>query len=125
MKRNVTVTVVLLAGLLLLALLLQQNRKSNPNTGTPSGTNQPAQTLRKVVVNEAARTLLYIPIYYALESGYFRDAGLDVQIVTGGTATTAFAAMVSGEAQFSVADPMYVPIAQEKGGDATVVAQVV
>lgn len=77
------------------------------------------------MVNEAARTLLYIPLYYALDSGYFRDAGLDVQIVTGGTATTAFAAMVSGEAEFAVADPMYVPIAQEKGGDARVVAQVV
>jgi hypothetical protein len=75
MKRNVVVTVVLLAGLLLLAVLLQQNRGSKPDTGTPSGTNQPAQTLRKVVVNEAARTLLYIPLYYVLESGYFRDAG--------------------------------------------------
>ena len=125
MKRNVLVTVGLLTGLLLVAVLLQHNRKSGLNTGTPSGTNQTTQVLRKVTVNEAARTLLYIPIYYALENGYFRDAGLDVQIVTGGSATAAFAAMVSGEAEFSVADPMYVPIAQEKGGDARVVAQVV
>ena len=153
MKRNVVVTVILLAGLLLVAVLLQQNRKASPNTGTPAVTNQTTQPSRKVTVNEAARTrpntgtptvtnqttqpsqkvtvneaartLLYIPLYYALESGYFRDAGLDVQIVTGGTATAAFAALLSGEAEFAVADPMYVPIAQEKGGDARVVAQVV
>lgn len=118
MKKRLGITAILIAGLLVLALFLQHNRK-------PATTNQSSQETRKIVINEAARTLLYIPIYYALESGYFRDAGLDVEIVTGGTATAAFAAMISGEANFSVADPMYVPIAQEKGGDARVVAQVV
>jgi NitT/TauT family transport system substrate-binding protein len=117
MRRTIVIAIVVVAGLLVFGLVLQQQRKS---AQAPS-----AQAVHKVVVNEAARTLLYIPIYYALESGYFRDAGLDVRIVTGGTATSAFAAMISGEAQFSVADPMYVPIAQEKGGDARVVAQVV
>lgn len=80
---------------------------------------------KKVVVNEAARTLLYLPIYHALEQGYFKDNGLDVTIITGGTATNAFAAMVSGEADFAVADPMYVPISREKGSQTKVVAQIV
>lgn len=119
MKKSLGITIALLAGLLALALLLQQNRKHI------SGSNQNAQPLQKVAINEAARTLLYIPLYYALDAGYFRDAGLDVQIVTGGTATTAFAAMISGEAEFAVADPMYVPISQEKGGETRVIAQVV
>lgn len=86
-------------------------------------TTQPA--LKKVVINEAVRTLLYLPLYYAVDQGYFRDAGLDVQIVTGGTATNSFAAMLSGEADFSQADPMYVPISREKGSQTKVVAQVV
>jgi hypothetical protein len=50
-------------------------------------------SLKKVVVNEAARTLLYLPLYHAVEKGYFRETGLDVQIVTGGTATASFASM--------------------------------
>lgn len=125
MKRRVIFTIILLTSLLLLAIFLQRTRPPALSTSTIAKTNQPAKTLHKVTVNEAARTLLYIPLYYALESGYFQDAGLDLQIVTGGTATTAFAAMVSGEADFAVADPMYVPIAQEKGGDARVIAQVV
>lgn len=80
---------------------------------------------RRVVINEALRTLLYLPLYHAQERGFFRDAGLDVEIVTGGTATASFAAMLSGEAQFSQADPMYVPISREKGAKTKVVAQVV
>jgi NitT/TauT family transport system substrate-binding protein len=82
-------------------------------------------TSQKVVINEALRTVLYIPIYHAKERGYFRDAGLEVEIVTGGTATAAFSAMLSGEADFAVADPMYVPISQQKGSDTRVIAQIV
>jgi NitT/TauT family transport system substrate-binding protein len=81
--------------------------------------------IEKVTINEAVRTLLYIPLYHAQERGYFKEEGLDVEIVTGGTATVSFAAMLSGEAHFSQADPMYVPISREKGGRTKVVAQVV
>ena len=80
---------------------------------------------QKIIINEAARTLLYLPMYHALEEGIFAKNGLDVQVVTGGTATTSFAAMTSGEAQFSLADPMYVPISNEKNANTRVVAQVV
>jgi NitT/TauT family transport system substrate-binding protein len=91
----------------------------------PVAPANPPEALRKVVVNEAVRTLVYIPIYYALERGYFRAAGLDVEIITGGTAANAFAAMSSGEAQFAVADPMFVPISREQGAKTKVVSQVV
>jgi len=90
-----------------------------------SGSSSKQAALERVVINEAVRTLLYLPLYHAAEQGYFRDAGLDVQIVTGGNATNSFAAMLSGEAQFSQADPMYVPISREKGSQTKVVAQVV
>ena len=89
----------------------------------PSG--QPSTSLKKVVINEAVRTLLYLPLYHAIEKNYFRDEGIQVDIVTGGTATNSFAAMLSGEADFSQADPMYVPISREKGGKTKIVAQVV
>lgn len=85
----------------------------------------PPPVLTKVVINEAARTLLYLPLYHAIEKGYFRNKGIEVKVVTGGSATAAFAAMLSGEAEFAQADPMYVPISREKGAETKVVAQVV
>lgn len=93
----------------------------NKNSNTQNGPTTP----KKVVINEAARTLLYLPLYHAIEKGYFREAGLEVNLVTGGTATNSFASMLSGESDFSVADPMYVPISREKGGQTKVVAQLV
>lgn len=106
-----------LALLLVLFACKAEQHVTSPRPAAPAKT--------KVVVNEAARTILYLPIYYASGSGCFDRAGLNVQIVTGGNATNAFAALLSKEADFAVADPMYVPIAREKGNQTRVVAQVV
>lgn len=109
----------LIAGFLIVAAvvgyLLSKPKTPSINNGTH----------KRVVINEAVRNLLYLPLYHAKERGFFADEGLDVEIITGGTATNSFAAMMSGEADFSQADPMYVPISREKGSRAQVVAQVV
>ncbi len=81
--------------------------------------------VEKIVINEAVRTLLYLPLYHAEHKGFFKNQGVDVEIITAGSATAAFASMLSGEADFAQADPMYVPISREKGSDALVVAQVI
>ena len=95
-------------------------RQINPIQSSP-----PEKKHEKLVVNEALRTLLYLPLYHAKETGIFERNGLDVEIVTGGTAANSFAAMTSGEAQFAVADPMYVPISNENSANTRVVAQIV
>jgi len=79
----------------------------------------------KLVVNEALRTIVYLPVYHAKQTGCFSRAGLDVDIVTGGTATNAFAALLSKEADIAIADPMYVPISREKGTQTRVIGQLV
>lgn len=114
-KLWILIVTILLVGVAIYTI----NRSTNEQTASNH------TKLRKVVVNEALRTILYLPLYHGIEQGFFRDAGLDVKVVTGGTATAAFAAMLSGEADFAQADPMYVPISREKGSDTKVVAQVV
>jgi len=122
MKTNRLLRIVLilaaLAGLYWLGLKWKQSR-------SPGATVSSNAASQKVVINEALRTVLYIPIYHAKERGYFKEAGLDVEIVTGGTATAAVSAMLNGEADFAVADPMYVPISQQKGSDTRVIGQIV
>lgn len=86
---------------------------------------QTSTQLKRITINEAVRTILYIPLYHAAVGGFFADEGLDVKIVTAGTATASFSSMISGEAEFSQADPMYVPISREQGAQTKVVAQVV
>jgi NitT/TauT family transport system substrate-binding protein len=99
--------------------------EKKPAAGAAVEIKQSAPVLAKVKINEAARTLLYLPLYHAQRRGFFKNAGVEIEIITGGTATASFAALMSGEADFSQADPMYVPIAREKNGKVKVVAQVV
>jgi NitT/TauT family transport system substrate-binding protein len=79
----------------------------------------------KIIINEAARTLLYLPLYHAQRAGYFAQEGVDVEIITGGSATNAVAAIISGNADIAQADPMYAPISQSKGADVVVIGQIV
>lgn len=79
----------------------------------------------RIVINEAARTLVYLPLYHAERMGYFEQEGVEVEIVTGGTATNAVAALIAGDADIAQADPMYAPISQSSGSDIVVVGQIV
>ena len=90
---------------------------------------QPSQTDgnedNRIVINEAARTLVYLPLYHAQRMRYFEQEGIRVEIVTGGTATNAVAALIAGDADIAQADPMYAPISQSGGSDIVVVGQIV
>ena len=54
--------------------------------------------LAKVTLNEVAHSIFYAPQYVAIENGYFKDAGLDLTLVTGFGADKTMTAVISGEA---------------------------
>lgn len=56
------------------------------------------EMLTKVTLNEVAHSIFYAPQYVALEKGYFREEGLDVELVTGFGADKVLTALISGEA---------------------------
>jgi ABC-type nitrate/sulfonate/bicarbonate transport system substrate-binding protein len=78
----------------LLVLALLACRRTTPATETSPG-NASKRAKTKVVVNEAVRTMIYLPLYHAADSGCFAREHLDVSIITGGTATNSFAALLS------------------------------
>ena len=55
--------------------------------------------LTKITLNEVAHSIFYAPQYVALELGYFKDEGLDVELVTGFGADKTMTAVLSGEAE--------------------------
>lgn len=55
--------------------------------------------LTKITVNEVAHSIFYAPQYVAIELGYFKDEGLDVELVTGFGADKTMTAVLSGEAE--------------------------
>lgn len=80
--------------------------------------------VQQVTIHQAAKTLLYLPLYVAVDQGYLRDEGIEVRIVTAGGDSQAFAALASGQAQFAQGDPTFVAISHEKGGPGIVIASV-
>ncbi len=61
--------------------------------------------LVKIRYNEVVRSILYAPAYVALAKGYFKDAGLDVELSTANGGDKAMAALLSGSADIALIGP--------------------
>lgn len=55
--------------------------------------------LKDVTLNEVAHSIFYAPQYVAIENGYFKDEGINFNLVTGFGADKVMTALISGEAQ--------------------------
>ena len=64
--------------------------------GSTQQTNGPKKT--RVVLNEVAHSVFYAPMYVAMEEGYFEEAGIDLELVTGFGADKTMTAVLTGEA---------------------------
>ncbi len=52
----------------------------------------------KVRLNEVAHSCFYAPMYVAIENGYFKEEGIDLELVTGYGADKTMTALLTGEA---------------------------
>lgn len=74
------------------------------NTDT-SDKKDEAPASQKVTLNEVAHSIFYAPMYVAIEQGYFNDAGIDLDLVTGFGADKVMTAVLSGEADIGFMGP--------------------
>lgn len=63
------------------------------------------ETLTKITLNEVAHSIFYAPMYAAIENGYFKEEGIDLELVTGFGADKVMAAVLSGEADIGFMGP--------------------
>lgn len=52
----------------------------------------------KITLNEVAHSIFYAPMYVSIEEGYFKEEGIDLELVTGFGADKTMTAVLSGEA---------------------------
>lgn len=90
-----------------------------------AGTAPAAAQNKKVVLSQAFQSMLYLPLYVAINKGYFTEEGLDLVKETAGSPTAALSAVISGSAQFSLHGPEWTAIAAEKGAPVFIMANVV
>ncbi|MBB5496442.1 ABC transporter substrate-binding protein [Paraburkholderia sp. MM5384-R2] len=80
---------------------------------------------KKVTISQAFQSMLYLPLYVAIDGGFFEKQGLDVSKQTAGSPSAALSAVLSGSADFSLHGPEWTAVAAEKGADVDVIANVV
>ena len=80
---------------------------------------------KKVTLSQAFQSMLYLPLYVAIDEGFFTQQGLDLTKETAGAPTVALSAVISGSAQFSIHGPEWTAIAASKGAPVNVIANVV
>jgi NitT/TauT family transport system substrate-binding protein len=80
---------------------------------------------KKVIVSQAFQSMLYLPLYVAINDGFFTQQGLDLTKETAGAPSVALSAVISGSAQFSIHGPEWTAIAASKGAPVDIIANVV
>ena len=58
--------------------------------------------LTKITLNEVTHSVFYAPQYAAIYLGYFKDEGLDIELVNGGGSDKTMTALISGDADFGL-----------------------
>lgn len=83
--------------------------------------------LKKVTVAHwgHSKILIYLPLYVAMDGGFFKKNGLEVNIKYSGNDDQVYATVLSGSAQFGVGDPAFTVIAGERGGKGKIIATLV
>lgn len=78
--------------------------------------------LTTVRVSEVVHSILYTPMYAAVELGYFADEGLELDITTAWSGTGVVAAVIGNQAEVGLSGPeMAVYVANNPEGDANLV----
>lgn len=84
---------VIIFVVILMSLLLIFNRKNSDNN------------LTKITVAEVTHSAFYAPWYVAIENGYFKDNGIDVDVILTSGANNVVAAVLSGDVEIGLCGP--------------------
>ncbi len=63
------------------------------------------QEPEKIVLNEVTHSVFYAPLYAAISLGFFKEEGLEIELVNGGGADKSMTALLSGQAQIGLMGP--------------------
>ena len=68
-------------------------------------TNCSKKDLVKVRLNEVTHSVFYAPQYVAINQGFFKDVGLEIELTNGGGADKVMTAVLSGQSDIGFAGP--------------------
>lgn len=97
-KRTCSFLLILSLSLFLLSGCTASKSTTPTNADQTTSDAEPQKPLTKVTLNEVAHSIFYAPMYLAIERGYFKDEGIDLNLVCGFGADKTMTALLSGDA---------------------------
>lgn len=98
MKRIIYTLIAILVIILVVSIaLISKNVEVKPN---PSG-----ETLTKLTVSEVTHSVFYAPQYLAINLGFFKDEGIDIELINSAGADKVMTAVLSNDVQIGFAGP--------------------
>ena len=91
--KKILVIIIIVAVIIAGAVIYSMNNKTNDNE------------LKKISVNEVARSVFYAPQYVAINNGFFRKEGLEIELTTGQGADKVMTAVLAGQSDIGFAGP--------------------
>lgn len=95
MKKKIIISVLILIIIAIVVGILIIKKQNN-------NTNRENIVIK---MNEVTRSVFYAPQYVAINNGYFKDYGIDIELMTGQGADAVMTSVLSGEAQIGFAGP--------------------
>ena len=69
----------------------------------------------KIRLNEVTHSVFYAPLYVAINNGYMKDEGIEIEIVNGGGSDASMSALLSGSADIALMGPETVVYVEANG----------
>ncbi len=95
MKKKIIISVLILIIIAIVVGVLIIKKQNN-------NTNEKNIVIK---MNEVTRSVFYAPQYVAINNGYFKDYGIEIELSTGQGADAVMTSVLSGEAQIGFAGP--------------------
>lgn len=91
--KKILVIIIIVAVIIAGAVIYSMNNKTNDND------------LKKISVNEVARSVFYAPQYVAINNGFFKKEGLEIELTTGQGADKVMTAVLADQSDIGFAGP--------------------
>ena len=93
-KKIIIVVAILVIVAVIVGVIVTKNNSKNTNNGATV-----------IKMNEVTRSVFYAPQYVAINNGYFKDYGIEIDLTTGQGADAVMTSVLSGESQIGFAGP--------------------
>ena len=93
-KKGIIIVIIIILAILFSVAGVMMNQK-----------NKGEQKLETIKVNEVTRSVFYAPQYVAINNGYFKENGMDIELTTGQGADAVMTAVLANQCEIGFAGP--------------------